>query len=112
MKNEPLVSRFTGGFLFKLLFFIYLYKNNINMKKKNFIQSILASKGAMSSKRLVTLLAFALMGVAFLSNLYFDFKIDEFLYESMKWIVVAGLGFTASEALTKKDKNKSEDENK
>jgi len=89
------------------------------MKKKNFIQSILASKGDMSSKRLVTLLAFSLMGIAFLSNLYFNFKIDEFLYESMKWIVVAGLGFTASELLSEKyrdaykseSKDKSEDEN-
>lgn len=53
--------------------------------------------GSMSSKRVITFAAFVLCAVAFLANLFFNYKIDTFIYESMMYIVIAGLGFTASE---------------
>ena len=55
-----------------------------------------------SSKRIVTLLAFILCSVAFLSNLFWGLTIDEKLFEGMMYIAIAGLGFTASEKFTKK----------
>jgi len=51
----------------------------------------------LSSKRVITALAFLLMCAAFISNLYWGFKIDPVIYESMKWIVMTGLGTIASE---------------
>jgi hypothetical protein len=73
---------------------------------KKFILSILHADGKLSSKRLVTLIAFLMMSIGFISNLFWDFGIEESIYESMKWIVIGGLGFTASEQFsTKPNKN-------
>jgi hypothetical protein len=55
-----------------------------------------------SSKRIVTLLAFLLCSIAFFGNLFFNLTIDSTLYEGMMWIAISGLGFTASEKFTKK----------
>lgn len=53
--------------------------------------------GSISSKRVITFLAFILCGIAFISNLFFGYKIDSFLYQSMAYIVMAGLGVTVAE---------------
>lgn len=53
--------------------------------------------GSLSSKRVVTVAAFVLCAIAFLANLFGGYKIDEFIYNSMMYIVVAGLTATASE---------------
>ena len=58
---------------------------------------MISSKGVPSSKRMVTIIAFILMATGFIANLFFNFVIDEFIYRSVELIVIAGLGFTASE---------------
>lgn len=58
---------------------------------------MVSSRGVPSSKRIITIIAFLLMATGFISNLFFNLVIDEFIYDSMKWIVIGGLGFTASE---------------
>jgi hypothetical protein len=55
-----------------------------------------------SSKRVVTLLAFVLCAIAFVANLFWGFTIDKTLFEGMMYIAIAGLGVTASEKFTKK----------
>lgn len=50
-----------------------------------------------SSKRVVTALSFLLLATAFLANLFYGLKVDQFMFEAIMYIVVAGLGFTASE---------------
>ena len=57
-----------------------------------------------SSKRVVTFLAFLLCGIAFLANLFFGYKIDEFLYESMSYIAMTGLGVTVAEKFAPKQR--------
>lgn len=52
---------------------------------------------SLSSKRVITFGAFVLCAIAFIANLFFGYNIDGFLYESMMYIVVAGLAATASE---------------
>lgn len=64
---------------------------------KKWITEMLSSEGNISSKRVIAFGAFALLAIGFLSNLYFGFTIEEFMYETMSYIVIAGLGFTASE---------------
>jgi hypothetical protein len=60
-----------------------------------------------SSKRVVTLLAFALCATGFLGDLFWDLTVADVLYEGMMYIAIAGLGFTASEKFTKqKDSDK------
>jgi len=52
----------------------------------------------------VTFLAFTLCALGFLVDLFSDFQITQTLYDSVMWIVIAGLGFTASEKFAKKTK--------
>lgn len=64
----------------------------------SWIKSMLTdSAGAISSKRVITFLAFLLCAAAFIADLGWNLKIDFPVYQSMMYIVIAGLGFTASE---------------
>jgi hypothetical protein len=58
--------------------------------------------GNISSKRVITFLAFLLCSVAFISNIFWKYEVDNKLFENMMYIVVAGLGFTASEKFSVK----------
>lgn len=71
---------------------------------KEFFKSMLQDShdGSYSSKRVVTFLAFVLCGTAFLANLFFGKTITPTLYDGMMYIVLAGLGFTASEKFASK----------
>lgn len=57
---------------------------------------------SVSSKRVITFLAFLLCGGAFVADIC-GYKITPALFESMMYIVIAGLGFTASEKFAKKE---------
>jgi hypothetical protein len=60
----------------------------------------------LSSKRVITVLAFCLCAIGFLADLFWDKKVEEYVFEGMMYIAIAGLGFTASERFTKrKDSN-------
>jgi hypothetical protein len=58
--------------------------------------------GSVSSKRVITLLAFILCGVSFMLDQIMGYKADPKLFDAMMYIVVAGLGFTASEKFAHK----------
>ena len=60
------------------------------------IKTMLSSDPAVSSKRVITFLAFLLCAAAFIAMIY-GYPIDQKLFDSMMYIVIAGLGFTASE---------------
>ena len=53
--------------------------------------------GTLSSKRVVTFLAFLMCGVAFIANLFWGFEVKQFMYDSMIYLAMVGLGVTASE---------------
>lgn len=59
---------------------------------------------SVSSRRVITFLAFILCAIGFLANLFWDFKIDQPIYDSMMYIVLAGLGVIVAEKFTKKSK--------
>jgi|TARA_R110002020_G_scaffold95901_3_gene229798 hypothetical protein len=40
------------------------------------------------------------MLIGYVSNLFWDFTIDENIFNSLQWIVMAGLGFTAAEGFS------------
>lgn len=60
------------------------------------LKCMLSEDPAVSSKRVITFLAFLLCAGAFIA-MVFGYQIDQKLFDSMMYIVVAGLGFTASE---------------
>ena len=59
-----------------------------------------------SSKRTITFLAFLLLAVGFIAEMFFEKKVNPTTYEYMMYIVICGLGFTASEKFVKKDNSK------
>ena len=70
----------------------------------NWLNSMLSDgvNRTVSSKRVITLLAFILCGYAFVADIY-GYKVTPALFESMIYLVIAGLGFTASEKFAKKE---------
>lgn len=53
--------------------------------------------GTLSSKRVITFLAFILCSIAFISDLFWDYNVSPNVFEGMIYIAIAGLGVTASE---------------
>lgn len=72
----------------------------------NFIVKMLSGEGDQnpSSKRVITFLAFVLLAVGFIAEMFFEKKVNPTTYEYMMYIVIGGLGFTASEKFVNKDK--------
>ena len=58
--------------------------------------------GCVSSKRVITLLAFIMCSIAFMVDLFTVYDVKPVLFDSMMYIVIAGLGFTASEKYSPK----------
>ncbi len=57
-----------------------------------------------SSKRVVTFLAFLLCAIAFVANLFWGFEVKQFMYESMIYLAMTGLGVTVAERFAPKKK--------
>jgi hypothetical protein len=63
--------------------------------------------GSLSSKRVITFLAFILCGIAFIANLFWNFKIESHMYDGMIYLTMAGLGFTVTEKFATINKTNS-----
>ena len=57
----------------------------------------------LSSKRVIAFSAFLLCAMAFCVDLFTNYTVTPALFDSMMYITIAGLGFTASEKFAKKD---------
>jgi hypothetical protein len=70
----------------------------------NWLKSMLSDgiNGTVSSKRVITLLAFLLCAYGFIADIH-GYKMTTALFDSMIYLVIAGLGFTASEKFAKKE---------
>jgi len=56
--------------------------------------------GNLSSKRTVTMLCVFLMIIGFFVTIFTSHKIPEYMWNTLSYIVMAGLGLTASERVT------------
>ncbi len=74
-----------------------------------FFKSLLqdGEDGTWSSKRVITFLAFVFCSIAFFANLFFNFEVNEYMFEGMMFIAIAGLGVTVTERFA--DKKSSSD---
>jgi hypothetical protein len=61
------------------------------------IKDMLSSGSKVSSKRVVTFICLLFMLIGYVANLFWNFEVSSNMFESLQWIVMAGLGFTASE---------------
>ena len=53
--------------------------------------------GSLSSKRVITFVAFLLCGIAFVANLFWGYKVETYMFEGMIYLAMAGLGVTVAE---------------
>jgi len=65
--------------------------------KGGFLKNMLSSGSKVSSKRVVTFICLLFMIIGYVANLFWNFEVADNMFESLQWIVMAGLGFTASE---------------
>jgi len=76
---------------------------------KEFFKKMLSDvDGQTSSKRFITLIAFALLATAFLCNIFFEIPLQEFVYDGMMYLVCVGLGVTVAEKFSKNGAGKGE----
>lgn len=71
----------------------------------NFLVKMLSGEGEQnpSSKRVITFMAFILLAIGYIAEMFFEKNINPQTFETMMYIVIGGLGFTASEKFTNKD---------
>jgi hypothetical protein len=72
---------------------ISIFKSNIN-------------DDGISSKRVVTFLAFVFCSIAFFANIFWGYPVDHHLYDGMMYIAIAGLGVTVAERFANKTDSK------
>ena len=60
--------------------------------------------GSVSSRRVVTFLAFVFCSIAFFANLFFGKQIDPNIFEGMMYIAIVGLGVTVAEKFSSRPK--------
>lgn len=72
---------------------------------KKFLLNLVSPNSKISSKRVITLLAFIMMSIGYIANLFWGCTLDPALNTSMEYITIAGLGFTASEKFANKKKS-------
>jgi len=72
----------------------------------NFLFKMLSGEGENnpSSKRTITFLAFLLLATGFIAEMFFERNVNPQTFDTMMYIVIGGLGFTASEKFVSKDK--------
>ena len=72
----------------------------------NFLSKMLSGEGENnpSSKRMITFLAFLLLATGFIAEMFFEKKVNPTTFDTMMYIVIGGLGFTASEKFVSKEK--------
>lgn len=58
---------------------------------------MLSYGSSISSKRVITLLAFLLLALAFILDMFLDIKVSDKLVDVMEMLVVAGFGSTVLE---------------
>jgi len=69
---------------------------------RKFFMSLMGDvDGQKSSKRFITLIAFLMMCVAFIANIFMDIPLQQFVWDGMMYIVWAGLGFTTLEKFSR-----------
>jgi hypothetical protein len=68
--------------------------------------------GTWSSKRIVTFSAFVFCSIAFFANLFFNLEVNEYMFEGMMLIAIAGLGVTVTERFADKNSEKNKYNNR
>lgn len=70
---------------------------------KNYLHQIMSDpNGIPSSKRMLIVLCVILMAVGYIANLFWDYTVDEFMFNAIMYIVIGGMGITGVEKFAPK----------
>ena len=75
----------------------------------NYAKGILEDpNGSPSSKRLIVILCTILMCTGFIANLFWRYQIDQFIYNSIMYIIIGGMGITGVEKFAPTNNSQSQ----
>lgn len=70
---------------------------------KKYLHDLMADpNGSPSSKRLIVLLCTVLMATGYVANLFWNFTVEEFMFNAVMYIVIGGMGITGVEKFAPK----------
>lgn len=68
-----------------------------------YVKSMMADgNGSPSSKRWVAMIATILVVIGYIANLFWDYTVEQFMFEAVMYIVIASLGITGAEKFAPK----------
>ena len=76
--------------------------------KKYLHELISDSNGSPSSKRLIIVICTILRATGYIANLFWDYTVEEFMFNSVMYIVIGGMGITGVEKFAPKAPTDSE----
>jgi hypothetical protein len=76
-----------------------------------YIKDMMSDGGNPSTKRWVAVISTLLIAIGYIANLFWDFTIEEFIFNGVMYIVIGTLGITGVEKFApKKPTKKTEEE--
>lgn len=66
---------------------------------RKFFNSLFSSEGEVSSKRFIGILSALVMFFIAIVDLFTNQTVAEYIFDSLMWLTISGLGFIASEKL-------------
>ena len=70
---------------------------------KEYLHGLLADpNGSPSSKRMIIFLCTILMATGYIANLFWNFTVEEFMFNAVMYIVIGGMGITGVEKFAPK----------
>ena len=76
----------------------------------SYLQDMMSENGNPSSKRWVAVVATLLIVIGYIANLFWDYTIEEFIFNGVMYIVIGTLGITGVEKFAPKKPTKKSDE--
>ena len=71
----------------------------------HFLKNMLSSGSKVSSKRVVTFICLLFMLIGYVANLFWNFEVADNMFESLQWIVMAGLDLQLLKILVRHHQN-------
>lgn len=75
-----------------------------------YLKDMMSENGNPSSKRWVAVVATLLIVIGYIANLFWDYTIEEFIFNGVMYIVIGTLGITGVEKFAPKKPTKKSDE--
>lgn len=75
-----------------------------------YLKDMMSENGNPSSKRMVAVVATILIAVGYIANLFWDYTIEEFIFNGVMYIVIGTLGITGVEKFAPKKPSKNPEE--